>query len=42
VPQQYLPESVLGRRYYEPSDHGAEAKVKERLRRRASDPEDIE
>jgi putative ATPase len=40
VPQQYLPESVRGRRYYEPSDHGAEAKVKERLRRLAGDPED--
>jgi len=40
VPQQYLPESVRGRRYYEPSDLGAEAKVKERLRRLAGDPQD--
>jgi putative ATPase len=27
VPQDYLPESVRGRRYYEPSEHGAEAEL---------------
>jgi putative ATPase len=29
--QQYLPDEVLGARYYEPSGHGFEAKVAERL-----------
>jgi putative ATPase len=32
VPQDYLPESVRGRRYYEPSEHGAEGKLRERFR----------
>jgi putative ATPase len=31
VPQQYRPEHLEGRRYYEPSDHGMEAEVKARL-----------
>ncbi|HEY4869375.1 MAG TPA: replication-associated recombination protein A [Candidatus Dormibacteraeota bacterium] len=32
VEQQYLPDSLAGHRYYEPSEHGAEAAVAERLR----------
>jgi putative ATPase len=31
VPQSYLPPAVEGRRYYEPSPHGFEAEVAERL-----------
>jgi len=31
VPQDYRPPEVAGRRYYDPSHHGAEAAVKERL-----------
>jgi len=31
VRQEYRPPEVAGRRYYEPSDHGAEAEVKRRL-----------
>ncbi|MGH9022331.1 MAG: replication-associated recombination protein A [Acidimicrobiia bacterium] len=31
--QEYLPENVRGRRYYEPSEHGDERRVAERLRR---------
>ncbi|MGH8998294.1 MAG: hypothetical protein ACRDY7_02780, partial [Acidimicrobiia bacterium] len=41
VPQQYLPESVAGRRYYDPSEHGAEAEVRrsmERLREPGEEP----
>ena len=30
--QQYLPDDMLGRRFYEPSEHGHEARVAERLR----------
>ena len=33
VDQQYLPDEQAGRRYYEPSSHGAEAAVGERMRR---------
>ncbi|MDZ7674180.1 MAG: replication-associated recombination protein A [Acidimicrobiales bacterium] len=33
VEQQYLPDEVAGQRYYEPSDHGFEAEVKQRLTR---------
>ncbi|HEU5085614.1 MAG TPA: replication-associated recombination protein A [Acidimicrobiales bacterium] len=33
VEQQHLPESVAGRRYYEPSEHGLEAEVKRRISR---------
>jgi putative ATPase len=32
VEQQYLPDALAGRRYYEPSDRGAEAAIGERLR----------
>jgi putative ATPase len=32
VEQQYLPDSLAGRRYYEPTDHGVEARMAERLR----------
>ena len=34
VPQEYRPPEVAARRYYDPSDHGAEAAVAERLERR--------
>lgn len=34
VDQQYLPDALVGRRYYEPSAHGAEAEVAERDRER--------
>ena len=34
VEQEYLPETLAGIRYYEPSEHGAEAEISERLRRR--------
>lgn len=33
VPQQYLPDSLLGKRFYQPSDQGYEAQVAERLAR---------
>ena len=32
VEQQYLPDALVGRRYYEPSDRGAEQDIGERLR----------
>ncbi|HEY6102046.1 MAG TPA: replication-associated recombination protein A [bacterium] len=32
VPQQYVPESVKGRIYYRPTDHGREAEIGRRLR----------
>ncbi len=31
VEQEHLPESLAGRRYYDPSDHGAEREIRERL-----------
>lgn len=31
VPQQYLPDNLVGRRYYEPTDRGYEAEIKKRL-----------
>jgi putative ATPase len=31
--QQYLPDVLVGAEYYEPTDHGAEAALAERLRR---------
>jgi putative ATPase len=34
VPQEYLPPEVAGRSYYEPSPHGYEAEIAERLARR--------
>ena len=33
APQQYLPDDVLGARFYEPSDQGYEAQAAERVRR---------
>jgi putative ATPase len=33
VPQQYLPDEVADRRYYEPSAHGHESEITERMRR---------
>jgi putative ATPase len=33
VPQEYLPEGAASGPYYEPTDHGYEARVRERLRR---------
>jgi len=32
VEQQHLPDALVGRHYYEPTDHGAEARIAERLR----------
>ncbi len=34
VAQDYLPEELIGTRYYEPSEHGHEAEIAERLRSR--------
>jgi putative ATPase len=34
VPQQYLPTDQLDKRYYDPTTHGAEAHVKDRMARR--------
>ena len=33
TPQDYLPDNLAGRRYYEPSEQGSEAAIAERLRR---------
>ena len=33
VEQQYLPDALAGRAYYEPSDQGLESKITERLQR---------
>jgi putative ATPase len=33
VEQQYLPDVLKGRRYYEPSDQGYEREIRERLRK---------
>jgi len=33
VPQQFLPDKLRGRRYYQPSDQGFEKTIRERLRR---------
>ncbi len=38
VPQQYRPDGVEGNVYFEPSDHGAERELGERLRRRRGRP----
>jgi putative ATPase len=38
VPQQYRPDHLEGRRYYEPSGHGAEAGIKDQLQER-QDPD---
>jgi putative ATPase len=32
-PQEYLPDALSNRRYYEPSDQGSEAAIAERLHR---------
>jgi len=32
VPQQYRPEVVAGETYYEPSEHGREREIAERMR----------
>jgi putative ATPase len=37
VPQSYLPPEVEGRTYYEPSEHGAEREVAERMKQRNED-----
>jgi putative ATPase len=34
VPQQYLPDEVEGRTWYEPSDHGFEQEIRDRMDRR--------
>jgi len=39
VPQQYRPDAVAGRSYYEPSDHGAESEIGARMRSRRDHPE---
>ena len=39
VDQQYRPDEVEGHVYYEPSEHGAERRAGERLRRRGEGPE---
>ena len=31
VEQQYLPDALAGRRYYEPSDQGWEQRIRERM-----------
>jgi putative ATPase len=38
VAQDYLPTDLVGTHYYEPSEHGFEAEVGERLRRRREGP----
>ena len=38
--QQYRPDHLEGRRYYEPSEHGAEAVIAERIRGRRGDDEE--
>jgi putative ATPase len=38
VAQQYLPTEQADKRYYEPSDHGREQEVRERMERRRSGP----
>ncbi|MBV8302781.1 MAG: replication-associated recombination protein A [Acidimicrobiia bacterium] len=42
VPQSHRPPEVEGRTYYEPSEHGAEREVAERMKQRTEDPEDGE
>ena len=34
VAQQYVPDELVGRRWYEPSRHGDEAEIAERMNRR--------
>ena len=40
VEQQYLPDDLVDRRYYEPSQHGNEVRVSERMRARRGDQGD--
>jgi putative ATPase len=40
VPQQYLPDELVDRRYYRPSGHGREVAIREVLDRRRSEPAD--
>jgi putative ATPase len=40
VPQEYRPNSAAGRRYYEPSGHGAEAQIGERMSTLGQDRKD--
>ena len=42
VDQDYRPPGLAGRRYYEPSTHGAERRVAERMAERTSTPNDEE
>jgi putative ATPase len=42
VPQEHRPPEVAGRRYYEPSVHGREAQVAERMRRLNGDTPDTQ
>jgi putative ATPase len=42
VEQDYRPPGLQGRRYYEPSTHGAERHVAERLAQRARTEEDAD
>ena len=37
IPQQYLPNELVGRVYYEPSDNGVEKKIKESLKKLRGD-----
>jgi putative ATPase len=39
VEQQYLPDSLVGRRYYQPSDQGHESVIAERMRKRRGQDE---
>ena len=38
VPQQYLPDDLVGPVYYEPSDQGGEKEIRERRRSREKQP----
>ena len=40
VEQQYLPDEVLGRHFYQPSGEGREAEIKERLQKLRSQDRD--
>jgi putative ATPase len=35
VPEDYLPEALLGARFYQPTESGHEASIKKRLRERS-------
>ncbi|MBA2386835.1 MAG: replication-associated recombination protein A [Acidimicrobiia bacterium] len=40
VPQQYLPDPLVGRQWYRPSEHGRERQIAETIRRRQAAPDD--